>query len=64
VERALHGALARSQRKCKSSSTTIRRPPGSQAHLAEKAKDLADEEALLDERCAYRDILCLADKRH
>jgi len=31
---------------------------------AEKAKILADEKALLDELCAYRDILCLADKRH
>jgi hypothetical protein len=28
---------------------------------AEKAKILADEKALLDELCAYRDILCLAD---
>jgi hypothetical protein len=28
---------------------------------AEKAKILADEKALLDGLCAYRDILCLAD---
>jgi hypothetical protein len=28
---------------------------------AEKAKILADEKALLDELCAYRDVLCLAD---
>jgi len=28
---------------------------------AEKAKILADEKALLDELCAYRDILCLGD---
>jgi len=31
---------------------------------AEKARILADEKALLDELCAYRDILCLADKKH
>jgi hypothetical protein len=31
---------------------------------AEKAKILADEKALVDELCAYRDILCLADKKH
>lgn len=31
---------------------------------AEKAKILADEQALLDELCAYRDILCLAGKKH
>jgi len=31
---------------------------------AEKAKILADEKALLDELCAYRVILCLADKKH
>jgi DNA-binding phage protein len=31
---------------------------------AEKAKILADENALVDELCAYRDILCLADKKH
>lgn len=31
---------------------------------AEKARILADEKALLDALCAYRDILCLADKKH
>ena len=31
---------------------------------AEKAKILVDEEALLDELCAYRDILCLVDIKH
>jgi hypothetical protein len=31
---------------------------------AEKAKILADEKVLLDELCAYRDVLCLADKKH
>ena len=31
---------------------------------AEKAKILADEKALLDELCAYRDVLCLAGKKH
>jgi hypothetical protein len=31
---------------------------------AEKAKILADEKALLDELCAYRDILCLAHEKH
>jgi hypothetical protein len=31
---------------------------------AEKAKILADERALLDELCAYRDVLCLAHKEH
>jgi hypothetical protein len=31
---------------------------------AEKAKILADEKALVDELCAYRDILCLGDKKH
>jgi hypothetical protein len=31
---------------------------------AERAKILADEKALLDELCAYRDVLCLADKKH
>jgi hypothetical protein len=31
---------------------------------AEKAKILADEKVLLDELRAYRDVLCLADKKH
>ena len=31
---------------------------------AEKASIRADEKALLDELCAYRDVLCLADKKH
>jgi hypothetical protein len=31
---------------------------------AEKATILADEKALLDELCAYREVLCLADKKH
>jgi hypothetical protein len=31
---------------------------------AEKAKILADEKALLDELCAYRDVLCLAHEKH
>jgi hypothetical protein len=31
---------------------------------AEKARILVDEKALLDELCAYRDILCLADNEH
>ena len=31
---------------------------------AEKAKILADEKALLDELCAYRDVLCLAHENH
>jgi hypothetical protein len=30
---------------------------------AEKAKILADDKALLDELCAWRDVLCLADKK-
>jgi hypothetical protein len=31
---------------------------------AEKARILADETALLEELCAYRDVLCLADTKH
>jgi hypothetical protein len=31
---------------------------------AEKAKILADEKELVDALCAYRDVLCLADKKH
>lgn len=31
---------------------------------AEKAKILADEKPLLDELCAYRDVLCLPDMEH
>lgn len=31
---------------------------------AEKAKIMADEKPLLDELCAYRDILCLAQTKH
>lgn len=31
---------------------------------AETAKILVDEKALLDELCAYRDVLCLADNKH
>jgi len=31
---------------------------------AEKAKILADERPLLDELCAYRDVLCLAHTEH
>jgi hypothetical protein len=31
---------------------------------AEKAKILADEKALVDELCAYRNILCLTAKQH
>jgi hypothetical protein len=31
---------------------------------AEKASILAGEKALVDELCAYRDLLCLADKKH
>ena len=31
---------------------------------AETAKILTDEKALLDELCAYRDVLCLAHKKH
>jgi hypothetical protein len=31
---------------------------------AEKAKILADEKPLVDELCAYRDVLCLADHQH
>lgn len=31
---------------------------------AEKARILADEKVLLDELCAYRDVLCLAGKKH
>jgi hypothetical protein len=31
---------------------------------AEKAKILVDEKELLDELCAYRDVLCLAHKEH
>jgi len=31
---------------------------------SETAKILADEKALLDELCAYRDVLCLAHKKH
>lgn len=31
---------------------------------AETAKILADERVLIDELCAYRDVLCLAHKKH
>jgi hypothetical protein len=31
---------------------------------AETAKILADEKALVEELCAYRDVLCLAHKKH
>src|SRR5882672_2658976 len=31
---------------------------------AEKAKIMADGKTLLDDLCAYRDILCLADEKH
>lgn len=31
---------------------------------AEKAKILADEKALIDDLCTYRDMLCLPDSRH
>ena len=31
---------------------------------AEKARILADEQALLEALCAYRDVLCLADRKH
>jgi hypothetical protein len=31
---------------------------------AEKAKIMADEKALLDDLCAYRDFLCLPNKKH
>jgi hypothetical protein len=31
---------------------------------AEKAKILQDEKALIDELCAYRDVLCLAHQKH
>ncbi len=31
---------------------------------AEKTRILADEKALLEELCAYRDVLCLAAKKH
>ena len=31
---------------------------------AEKSKILADEKSLLDDLCAYRDILCVASKMH
>jgi hypothetical protein len=31
---------------------------------AEKAKILADEKTLVDDLCAYRDVLCLMDDRH
>jgi hypothetical protein len=31
---------------------------------AEKARILADEKPLVDELCAYRDVLCLADHKH
>ena len=31
---------------------------------AEKAKILADEKTLLDDLCAYRDILCLPSMKH
>jgi hypothetical protein len=31
---------------------------------AEKSKILADEKPLLDELCAYREILCLSPEKH
>jgi len=31
---------------------------------AEKTKILVDEKALLEELCAYRDVLCLSAKKH
>jgi hypothetical protein len=31
---------------------------------AEKAKIMADEKSLLDDLCAYRDVLCLPNKKH
>jgi hypothetical protein len=31
---------------------------------AETAKIMADEKALLDDLCAYRDLLCLPKKKH
>ena len=31
---------------------------------AEKARIMADEKSLLDDLCAYRDVLCLPDKKH
>jgi hypothetical protein len=31
---------------------------------AEKARIMADEKTLLDDLCAYRDVLCLPDKKH
>jgi hypothetical protein len=30
----------------------------------EKARILADEQRLLEDLCAYRDVLCLAHKQH
>jgi hypothetical protein len=31
---------------------------------AERARILADEAALVKDLCAYRDVLCLADRKH
>ena len=31
---------------------------------AERARILADEKALIDDLCAYRDVLCLSDMKH
>ena len=31
---------------------------------AEKAKIMANEKTLLDDPCAYRDVLCLPSKEH
>jgi hypothetical protein len=31
---------------------------------AEKGKILADEKTLLDDLCAYRDVLCLPNMKH
>jgi hypothetical protein len=31
---------------------------------AEKAKIMADEKSLLDDLCAYRDVLCLPNLKH
>ena len=31
---------------------------------AEKAKIMADEKTLLEDLCAYRDVLCLPDMEH
>jgi hypothetical protein len=31
---------------------------------AETAKILADEKALVDDLCAYRDVLCLSSAKH